>query len=116
MKINPVFALIAFAIAALAGYGFFAWNANEEYQMLTAVGAGLSIFIALGSTIAVSSDRRGIAGNIRALSIVFLLLFIISNIIFSVIGFSTPAAYIIVNGILLLIYILIAYAVKRTID
>ena len=113
MKINPVFALIAFAIAALAGYGFSTWNESETFQLLMAGGAGLSIFITLGGTIAVSSGGRGTAGNIRALSIVFLLLFIISNIIFSVTGLTTPAAYIIVNGILLLVYILIAYAVKR---
>jgi len=115
MKINLVPALIAFAIAALAGYGFFAWNGNETYQLLVAVGAGLFIFITMGGAIAISQGGRGTVGNIRVLSIVFLILAIISNILFSIFALSTPTSYIIVNGILFLLYILITYTVNRAI-
>jgi len=115
MKINLVPALIAFAIAALAGYGFFAWNGNETYQLLVAVGAGLFIFITMGGTIALTQGGRGSVGNIRALSVVFLILAIISNILFSIFTLPTPTAYVIINGILLLLYVLIAYAVNRAI-
>jgi len=115
MKINFVPALIAFGIAALAGYGFYAWNGNETYQLLVAIGAGLFIFITMGGAIAVTPDGRGSVGNIRALSVVFLILAIISNIIFSIASLSAPTSYIIVNGILFLLYILIAYAVNRAI-
>jgi hypothetical protein len=44
---------------------------------------------------------------------VFLLLEIITNIIFSIAEITAPAAYIIVNGILILVYVLIGYAVSR---
>jgi hypothetical protein len=113
MKINVVFCFIALAIGTLAGYGFYSWNDPEPYQLLVAIGGGLTIFLALGGCIAVSSDGYGAVGNIRALSAVFLILTIISNIIFSLITMATPAAYIIVNGILLLMFVLIAYAVGR---
>jgi hypothetical protein len=114
MKINVVFMFIALAIAALVGYGFFALKEGDSYQLLIAIGAGLGVFLPLSGTIALSSDSRGIVGNIRALSIVFLLVFVVSNIVFGFIKLVTPSAYIIVNGILLLVYILIGYAIAKT--
>jgi hypothetical protein len=113
MKINLVFLFIALAISALVGYGFFAWNGGEPYQLLVAIGSGLTIFLPLGGLLALSSSGRGIVGNIRALSVVFFLLEIIVNIIFSVVNMTAPTAYIIVNGILILVYILIVYVVSR---
>ncbi|GMO57806.1 MAG: hypothetical protein Ta2G_17680 [Termitinemataceae bacterium] len=113
MKINVVFTIIALAIGALAGYGFYAWNVGEQYQLLVALGTGVTIFLYIGGLIALSSDGNGAVGNIRALSIVFLILTIISNVIFSFLSMQTPTAYIIVNGILLLIFVLVAYAVSR---
>ena len=114
MKVTPVFLLISFAIAALAGYGFFAWNSGGVYQILITVGAGIMLFVTLSGTIALqSAGGRGGVGNIRALSIVFLIIAIISNIIFSLVKLNAPAAYVITNGILFLVYFLIAYAIGR---
>jgi len=113
MKINPIFALIAFGISTLAGYGFFAWNGGEPYQLLVAIGGGLTIFLPLAGLLALSSDGHGPVGNIRALSVVFLVVEIIANIIFSAVNMVTPTAYIITNGILVLVYILVGYAVSR---
>ncbi|MDR0601787.1 MAG: hypothetical protein LBG42_05340 [Treponema sp.] len=113
MKINPVLAIIALAISALAAYGFFAWNSGEPYQLLLAGGGGLTIFLPLSGLLAFHPGGRGTAGNIRALSVVFLLPEIIINVIFSAINVTGPTVYIIVNGILMLIYILIAYAISR---
>jgi hypothetical protein len=113
MRINPVLLIISLAISALASYGFYAWNSAEEYQVLVAIGGGLTILLPLCGLLALSSDGRGTIGNIRALSAVFLALEIISNIVFSVANLATPAVYIITNGILVLMYILISYAVSR---
>jgi hypothetical protein len=97
----------------MASYGFFAWNETEPYQLLIAFGAGVTLFLPLGGLFVLSSDGQGSVGNIRALSVVFLILEIISNIIFSLIPLVKPTAYIIVNGILLLVYVLIVYAIIR---
>lgn len=113
MKINPVFTIIAFAMSALAGYGFYSWNSGEPYQLLLAIGGCFTIFLPLVGLLALSSDRRGIVGNLRALSSVFLLVEIITNIIFSIVKMSRPTAYLIVNGIFILVYILIGYATSR---
>lgn len=114
MKINPVFMLICLAIAVLAGYGFFSWNSGEAYQILITISAGIIIFVTLSGIIAIqSASGRGSLGNIRALSIVFFLIEVISNIIFSIITIHTPTAYIVINGIIFLVYILIAYVISR---
>ena len=112
MKVNPIFLLISFAISFLAGYGFFSANSGEDYQLLVSIGAGALIFITLSGILAIqSAGERGGVGNIRALSVVFLIISIISNVIFSFMTLVKPTAYIIINGILLLLYILISYAI-----
>jgi hypothetical protein len=113
MKINIIFGVITLAIAGLSGYGFFVWNEAESCQFLIAFGAGVTLFLPLGGLLALSSDRQGSVGNIRAFSVIFLILEIISNIIFSLIPLVKPTAYIIVNGILFLVYILIVYVIIR---
>lgn len=117
MKVNPVLLLISLAIACLSGYGFFAANAGKDFQLLVTIGAGFLIFTTICGIIALkSAGGRGIVGNIRALSIVFTVVFIISNSIFSFIKLSSPTAYIITNGILFLVYILIAYSIIRALS
>ncbi|MDR2524842.1 MAG: hypothetical protein LBC83_01395 [Oscillospiraceae bacterium] len=114
MRINPVLLIIALAISGLAGYGFFAWNNGEPYQLLIAIGGGAAVFLPLGGLLALSENGWGTVGNIRALSAIFLVLEIISNIIFCIAKMTAPTAYIIVNGILILVYILISYAVSSS--
>ncbi|MDR2160250.1 MAG: hypothetical protein LBP23_09335 [Treponema sp.] len=113
MKINPVMTLIALAIAALAAYGFYVSNNGEQNQWLITVGSGVTIFISLGGCLAVFSETRDLAGNIRVTSLVFLIIGIISHIIFSLISGPGTASYIIVNGIILLLFVLIAYSTSR---
>jgi hypothetical protein len=114
MKVNLVFLLISLAIAVLAGYGFFSWNSGEALQLLITIGAGLTVFITIGGIIAIkSAGGRGSIGNIRALSIVFLIIFVVSNVIFSFITLITPTSYIVINGILLIVYMLITYTISR---
>lgn len=115
MKINLVFAGIALAIAALAGYGFYSWNGGESYQWLISIGAGIMLFLTLGGSIAATLKNRGTA-NIRVLSVIFFIAAIISNIIFSFIPQINSASYIIANGILLLLYILITYSIYRSLS
>jgi len=113
VKINPFLVVIAFAVSALAGYGFFAWNGESVYQWLVAIGSGVTLFIPLSGLLVVSSERRGVVGNIRAVSFLFFALEIISNVVFSVAKLSAPTAYVIVNGIGMLLYVSIVYIVSR---
>jgi hypothetical protein len=116
MKINVIMLIIALAIGALAGYGFFAANAADTYREVIALGAGLSLFVTLGGIIAVGAAAgRGGVGNIRALSAVFFVLFLVEQLIFSFVPFRLPP-YIITTGILLLVYLLIGYAVGKALN
>ena len=118
MKINVILLAIAFAIAALAGYGLYAANGAEtDIPLANALGGGIALFVSLAGTIAVipKSDGGGGTLNIRLASGVFFVLILVEQIVFCLVPFSL-APYIIVTGLLLLIYVLIAYAIGRTLQ
>ena len=115
MKVNYITLVIAFAIAALMGYALFAMNGAEtDIPLANALGGGIVLFITLAGAISVSStDAKGSTVNIRVLSIVFFLVLLVEQLIFSFVPFKLPP-YIIVTGILALIYVLIAYAIGKS--
>ncbi|MDR2596801.1 MAG: hypothetical protein LBC76_05700 [Treponema sp.] len=112
MKTNFVMLLIALAIAALIAYGFYSGNKNDENVWLITIASGIIVFVTLSGILAVSFEGRGGTGNVRVVSILFFIASIISNIIFSFVTLNT-VSYIIINGILFLLYILIGYGVVK---
>ena len=112
MKINPVMAIAALAISALVAYGFFAWNSGEQYRLLITIGGGIAMFLTLGGMLALGSKDSGTAVNLKVLSLVFFIVLLIEHVIFSFAAVA-PAPYIIITGILVLIYIAIAYGIRK---
>jgi len=111
MKINFITLIISIAIAGLIAFGVYAANNDETYRILITIGAGITVFITLGGLLAVSSPN-GSTLNIKVVSVLFLIAFTLEHIIFSLAGVAmTP--YIIITGILLLVYILICYSIFR---
>jgi hypothetical protein len=84
-------------------------DAAEFYAMLEQDG-----FIVSGETEAEldAKEGRGSTANIRILSGVFLIVLIVEHLIFSIAPFRL-APYIIITGVIMLLYALIAYAVSR---
>jgi hypothetical protein len=117
MKINIVFLLIALAISALAAYGFHAANSGEAYALVLSLGAGLALFVTLAGTIAIGtkSGAQGGTANIRIVSGVFFLVMLIEQTVFSFVPLSLPP-YIIVTGILMLIYLHIVYGIYKALQ
>jgi hypothetical protein len=113
MKIDIIMTLIALAITVLGAYGFYTWNSGEQIQWLITIGSGIMLFITLGGCLAVSSKTRGLAGNIRAVALVFFVIGIVSQGIFSLVSKPGIAPYIIANGIILLLFILIAFSTAK---
>jgi hypothetical protein len=113
MKLNFVMTLISLGIASLAAYGFYAMNGGELYVLLLTISSGVALFVTLTGWLGISFTGHGSTVNIRVVSGIFTVLFIISNLIFSFTRIIR-APYIIVNGILLLIYILIVYSLVKT--
>ena len=112
MKINVVMLLIALAVAALIGFGFYSGNKENPYVWLITIASGVTGFVTLSGIIAISFPGRGGTGNVRVLSILFLIISLVSNLIFSFVILNL-APYIIVNGILFLLYISIAYGIIK---
>jgi hypothetical protein len=99
--------------AALGAFGFFITNANDTYRFLITAGSGISLFITLGGLLALSSTYRGLIVNVRIVSGIFFIALLIEHIIFSFTGINFPA-YIIITGILILLYILICYVIIKS--
>ena len=118
MKINVIMLLIAFAIAGLAGYGLYEANGAEtDIPLANALGGGIALFITLAGTVAVVPKNVGGGGtmNIRLTSGVFFVLIRVEQVIFCFVPFK-QAPYIVVTGILTLVYVLIAYAIGRSLQ
>jgi hypothetical protein len=113
MKINVVFLLISLAISALAAYGFYAVNSEETYCLMITIGGGLSLFFPLSGLLALNAGGRGGSVHIKVVSALFFIGLLIEQVVFSVLTLK-PAPYIIITGILLLVYVLISYAVAHT--
>ena len=99
--------LIVAGIAALCGYGLFLLNQEKDlWQVLTFVPSVL-VFITLSASLCIEmNDKKSLYG-IRSLSIVFLILFAILGIVFSVVDSFYQGVFIITHGMLILLYALL---------
>ena len=111
MKINLVQTIIAIAVSALIAYGLYNFHDSENKILLS---AGSFVFLAstLVLTIGTSFQLPRTTTNVRVVSGIFFAVALISNLIFTFVEFSVPS-YVITNGILLLVFILIAYSINR---
>ncbi|MDR1317222.1 MAG: hypothetical protein LBK13_10150 [Spirochaetales bacterium] len=115
MKINPVMLIVSLAISGLIAFGFYTLNKGEVYLWLITIGSGLLSSITLSGILAVSFNVKGGTGNYKIVSVLFFLITLISNIIFNFLDF-TPPPYIIVNGILFLLYVTVEYGVIKALS
>jgi len=111
MKINFVQTIIAIAVSLLIAYGLYSFHDSENKTLLS-LGSFILLAVTLVITIGVNFEQSRTTTNIRVVSGIFFVLAFISNLIFSFFTFSTPS-YIIINGILLLIFVLIIYSIYK---
>jgi len=114
MKLHIVPSIIALALSALIAFGMYSWCKCTDYKLLVTIAGGVSILLPIGTTLGVSipANKRANA-NVKVLSSVFAIAFVISNIIFCIMAHFSMPAYIIVNGIILLIWLLLTYIIAR---
>lgn len=105
MKIDFIKTLIAVAISALLGYACYEISEFENVRWIITIGAFVTIVIPCVLTLGLSSKQERLAVMLKTLSSIILTVEIIVNFVFVFFDFSTPV-YIIVNGLLLLIYAL----------
>ena len=111
MKINFVQTIIAIALSLLISYGLYSFH-DSENKMLLSAGSFLFLALTLIITIGASFELPRTTTNVKVVSGIFFAVALISNLIFTFIKFSVPS-YVIINGILLLVFILIAYSINR---
>lgn len=111
MKINVVPTIVAVFFSALVAYGAYSCCISDKENMVAA-GSGIMSLCMLVTSFGISLESKRRTANIKVVSIVFFMLSLIGNLIFALVYFSVPA-YIITNGILLLVWLLIIYWVGK---
>lgn len=114
MKINIIPTVITLAAAALLAYLFYTLSSAEEQMLKALVVSGfVSVAICLECGIGISPKDAHHKMNTSAVSILFLLLFVIEHCCFAIWG-TSMAWLIITTGLMLVIYLLIYYGISKT--
>ena len=111
MKINFVQTIIAIVLSLLISYGLYSFH-DSENKILLSLGSFIFLAVTLVITIGVNFEQSRTTTNVRVVSGIFFVIAFVSNLLFSFFTFSTPS-YIITNGILLLIFVLISYSINK---
>ena len=111
MKVHFVQAIIAIAVSLLIAYGLYSFH-DSENKILLSAGSFVFLAVTLILTIGTSFELPRTTTNVRVVSGIFFAIALISNLVFTFLNFSIPS-YIIINGILLLVFILIAYSINK---
>ena len=111
MKLNFVQTIIAIAVSLLIAYGLYSFH-DSENKVLLSLGSFVFLATTLVITIGVNFEQSRTTTNVRVVSGIFFVISLASNLIFSFFTFST-LSYVITNGILLLIFVLIAYSINK---
>ena len=111
MKINFVQTIIAIVLSLLISYGLYSFH-DSENKILLSLGSFIFLAVTLVITIGVNFEQSRTTTNVRVVSGIFFVIAFVSNLLFSFFTFSSPS-YIITNGILLLIFILIVYSINK---
>ena len=109
MRMNFVQTSIAIAVSLLIAYGLYSFH-DSENKLLLSAGSFLFLSVTLIFAIGTTFEQPKTTTNIKVVSGLFFTIAIIINIIFAFINFSIPS-FIITNGILLLVFILLAFLI-----
>ena len=113
MKCNVILTTIAVALSALLAYALYSWCKMTDANLLVSIFGGATLGCTLVTTLGVSFERSRTSVNIKVVSGVFALLFLVSNTIFCCVTSFAYPLYIILNGLLLLMWILIIYSIHK---
>ena len=113
MKFDITKSLIAVALSALLVYACYEICDFERVKLVATVGALLTIGIPAMLALGVSALNERTSVMLKTLSWVTLIAEIIANGIFVFFDFSIPV-YVIVNGLILVVFVLVYNSIFRT--
>ncbi len=108
MRPNLFLTTITLLLTALISYLAYSVAKGQENDVICGIGSVICLFATLSPLIGLKYDSARIGMNIRIQSSLFLLVFIMSHACFIYWGIRMPY-YIIINGILLVIFLAIFY-------
>ena len=113
MKANIFLTFISIVLATLVGYLAYNVASGDENDMICGISSGICFATTLIPTIGIQYESGRLGTNIRVFSALFFIVFAISHFCFAGFGVKMPY-YIIVNGIILMIYLAIFYKILGT--
>ena len=113
MKIDVIKTIIAVTLSALLAYACYEICNFERVQWVITIGAFITIVIPCVLSMGVSANEERLGIMLKTLSSVILAIEIISNFVFVFLDFGIPV-YVIINGILLLLYALVYNSMYNT--
>ena len=113
MKVDLVKGIIAVAISALLAYTCYEICGFERVQWIVTIGALLTLGTPLMFALGISAKQERSSVMLKALSWTVFMVELIANGTFVFFDFSIPV-YVIVNGLILLIFVLIYNSIYRT--
>ena len=115
MKANIFLTLISIALAGLVGYLAFNVAEGKENDVICGIGSTVCFIATLVPTMGLQYESGRLGANIRVLSALFFVVFLISHFCFAKFDVKMPY-YIITSGILLIIYLAVFYKMLGTKD
>lgn len=98
-------------LAAFVGYLVYDVASGDENDMVCGIGSGICFAATLIPTLGLHYETGRLGTNIRVFSTLFFIVFAISHFCFAGFGVKMPY-YIIVNGIVLIIYLAVFYKMQ----
>lgn len=112
MKINPFMTIISLLLAALVAYALYVYCKSEELRWMITILGGICIFLTWAGTLAVSLPDRGRNVNFKVLGSLVAVAMTGLQIFFAFSAVTMPT-YILITGVVTLIWLAIAYAIAK---
>lgn len=113
MKANFFLIILSIALAMLLGYLAFNIAEGKEYDIVCGVISSISFIATLLPIMGIDFDNKRISINIKLLSCIFFVFSIIINFCFAFFKLIMPY-YIIVNGIILIVFLYVFHKTLNT--
>lgn len=112
MKLNVIPTIIAVAISALIAFGLYSFAKTEDYQSHLAIASFIALLFPLATTLGAKFEEPRTSANVKTLSGVFFILALIASVLFAFVKFTVPVL-VLSEGLILLVWLLVAYAVAK---
>ena len=114
MKFNLIPSIITLVFVGLIVFGFYSWCRCEDLKLLLTIFSSISLLLSMSAILGISVENTKKSINIKVLSAIFTLVLLVSNVIFCCFSYFSAPIYIIINGILLLIWLLCCYGIIKS--